>query len=84
MADIAGPITTRHPVEACYGSMHHCYSHEVDEPFTGVRWCFECRHMFATAEELLAGHNRQLAGFGMPPETDVGQVHDCPWCLHAF
>ena len=31
-----------------------------------------------------AEHNEVLASLGMPPETDVEQVHCCPLCVHDF
>lgn len=82
---IAGPITTEHPIETCYGSIAHCFSHDTDEPGDGYRICYECHHLFATPGELLAAHNRQLAKFtDLPPETDAGKVYCCPLCTHDW
>lgn len=43
-----------------------------------------CGHTFATAEELLAGHNEHLVVYGIEPETDPGKVHCCPHCTHDW
>jgi hypothetical protein len=74
-----------HPVEACYGSPLHCHWHDRDEPGEPFRVCFECRHAFMSAAELLAGHNRQLARYPeIAPEADVAKVFCCPFCLHDW
>lgn len=89
-----------HPIEACYGSRLHCFSHDMDEPLAGYRICIECRHVFATAGDLLREHNRVLAGLNehvdpagdplfaitepIPPETDVNNVFCCPFCAHDW
>lgn len=82
---IAGPITGPHQISLCYASPLHCHMHEVDEPsIPGYRWCMECGHTFATAAELLAGHNEHLDRYGQAPETDAAKVYTCPHCLHDF
>jgi hypothetical protein len=82
---IAGPITGPHQISLCYASPLHCHMHEVDEPcIPGYRWCMECGHAFATAAELLAGHNGHLAVYGIEPETDPGKVFCCPLCTHSW
>lgn len=59
--------------------------HGVDELCVpGYRWCMECGHTFATAAELLAGHNEHLAVYGIEPETDAAKVFCCPLCLHDW
>lgn len=82
MADVA---MLQHPFADCPNPDLHCHEHDVDtEPMKGYRWCPECWHMFATPAELLAEHNKVLASLGLPPETDVEQVHTCPHCVHDF
>ena len=78
------PQTVQHdPSEAC--GDQHCYTHHVDEPSEpAYRFCYECGHVWRTAAELLAEHNRQLAVYGRPPETDVNQVFCCPLCIHDW
>jgi hypothetical protein len=92
--------TVKHPIEACYGSITHCFSHDVDEAARGYRICFECQHTFATADDLLAEHNRVLAELNqavnpqgdpmweftepIPPETEAEYVLCCPFCIHDF
>jgi hypothetical protein len=83
-AVICGPLAAEHPIEVCYGSELHCLWHEVDEPREGFRYCLECAHMFATASELLAEHNKHLAEFGIEPETDPDGVYCCPFCIHDW
>jgi hypothetical protein len=87
MADtmtITGPLTAPHPPETCYGSASHCHWHHVDEPGDAFRVCFECRHAYLSAAELLAGHNKVLAELGMSPETDEERVHCCAHCAHDW
>lgn len=48
------------------------------------RACFECKHEFTTAAELLAAHNQHLSRYGREPETDPERVETCPACLHSF
>lgn len=91
----------QHMPETCYGSKLHCYSHNEDEPDNPCyRACFECRHVFPTAEDLLREHNEIIADLNkyvvpggdslwvltepMPPETDPLQVFTCPHCVHDF
>jgi len=81
-----GPVTAPHPIDACYGSPNHCWSHHVDEPWDAscCRSCLECGHVFRDAAELLAAHNAILAELGEPPETDPARVFCCPHCIHDF
>lgn len=83
---IAGPVTSPHAIEECYGSHLHCFSHDVDETWddTCHRACYECKHVFRTAVELLAGHNEHLAAYGEEPEADAAKVFSCPHCIHDF
>jgi hypothetical protein len=91
MADTATPDV--HGLEDCQAPGYHCYWHNVDEPAVPVSLCpaggfpvlcFECRHRYRAAAELLAEHNKVLASLGMPAETDVEQVHCCPACTHDW
>jgi hypothetical protein len=74
-----------HPLAACTQPDLHCHPHGTDgEPLAGYRWCPECQHMFASAEELLAAHNAVLAGMGLEAEADVERVACCPACDHSW
>ena len=85
MTAIAGPLSEPHAIETCMGSPRHCWSHHIDaEPLKGYRWCLECCHMFATAGELLAEHNKVLAALGAAPETDAESVFCCAFCTHDW
>lgn len=78
-------LTTEHDPTACYGSVSHCFWHDVDEPGEPYRVCYECRHAFMTEAELLAEHNRQLARYPeLAPETDAARVFCCPFCIHDW
>jgi hypothetical protein len=91
---ITGPVAEPHPIEHCYGSRLHCWSHNADEPgeppvslypaggFPVL--CFECKHVFRSPAELLAEDNKVLAAFGDAPETDVNRVYCCPLCAHDW
>lgn len=85
MTVIAGPISGPHPVDECYGSKLHCWTCGVDEPDQPCyRACGECMHVFRSAAELLEGHNKHLAVYGMEPATDPDQVFCCPHCVHDW
>jgi hypothetical protein len=81
---ITGPLTAPHPPETCYGSALHCYWHNVDEPGDAYRVCFECKHAYLSAADLLAAHNAVLAGMGLEGESDVERVYCCPVCTHSW
>jgi hypothetical protein len=83
MADTAtGPHV--HGLEDCQAPGYHCYWHNADEPGDAFRVCFECHHAFLSAADLLAEHNKVLAGLGLEAETDVERVHCCPECSHNW
>jgi hypothetical protein len=46
--------------------------------------CFECKHAYLSAADLLAAHNAVLAGMGLEGESDVGRVGICPACCHDW
>jgi len=47
-----------HDEYACYGSPRHCSGCGEDEPLEPCYLrCFECGHIFNTAEDLLREHN---------------------------
>ena len=77
MADrvIAGPLAGQHDPETCYGSRLHCYCCHADEPdepcFIA---CFECRHVWRTAEDLLIAHNKHLAVYADPEAAQVSEA----------
>jgi hypothetical protein len=55
------PITTIHPIEACYGSRLHCFSHNLDESDANAfRVCLECGHVFTTECDLVSAYNAFL------------------------
>jgi hypothetical protein len=90
---IAGPIAEPHPADACYGSRLHCWSHDADEPGEPASvcpaqgfplCCYECRHLFLTAADLLAAHNAEMTRLGLPAETDAARVFCCPFCIHDW
>lgn len=71
----------------------HCAWHHVDEPASpdDYRTCFECFHVFRTAGELLAAHNKLMSEIPSPSwapgtiiEIDAGNIHVCPLCAHDF
>jgi hypothetical protein len=71
----------------------HCWEHDLDEDDAGCyRRCFECRHVFRTADDLVAVHNAEVAGLnarnpGKPPipdETGPDRIWFCPYCLHDW
>jgi hypothetical protein len=69
---IAGPLADRHVPETCYGSRNHCYSCHVDEPDEpSFISCLECRHVWRTAEDLLAAHNEHLADRADPEAVQI-------------
>ena len=76
----------QHDISTCMGSRLHCWSCDRDEPEVGAyRACLECGHVWRTADELLAAHNRELARYpGNIPETDAARVSCCPLCIHNW
>jgi hypothetical protein len=65
----------------------HCHIHHLDEPGEGAyRRCFECGHVYRSAEELqrewTAGAPSDLAGRMTPPA--VSQIFFCPLCSHDW
>jgi len=66
------PLAEPHHPATCYNSKLHCYSchaDEADEP--SYRSCFECGHVWRSAEELLAAHNEHLAVYADPEATAI-------------
>lgn len=85
--------TLPHDEYACYGSPRHCSGCGEDEDLEPCYLrCFECGHIFPTAEDLLANHNQVIAEMNKyyhwePPmayDTDVDRVFCCPVCIHDF
>src|SRR5712671_4807396 len=69
---IAGPLADPHDAFTCYGSRNHCYGCDADEPDEPCyRACFECRHVWRTAEDLLAAHNEHLAVYAEPEAVQI-------------
>jgi hypothetical protein len=87
MADTApGLIIPHEPTDACHDS--HCYWHHVDEPADGAyRVCFECRHVYPTAEDLRAAFASEISPdlddpAAEPPPAE--QIYACPLCAHDW
>ena len=55
----------------------HCHIHHLDEPGEGAyRRCFECGHVYRSAEELQRGvDGRRTVRLGWPDDTP-GRVAD--------
>jgi hypothetical protein len=72
-------------VDELSDSHNPCWVHHAFEPVlsdTPFIICFECGHVYNTAEELL----RDEKDFW--PEQPAGrkaeEVASCPWCIHDF
>jgi hypothetical protein len=65
-----------------------CYAHYRCEPLRDgdYRICFECFHVFRTADELIAAHRAVLEQIGstLNPRTDPEAIFSCPECSHDF
>jgi hypothetical protein len=67
-----------------------CVHHEAEPvPQDCFLICFECKHVFRTAQDLVAEHNATMAEFAGPDETwapvaveQVGEIFSCPMCAH--
>ena len=74
-----------HAAETCHGSQLHCFWHERDEPGEPWHVCFECKHNYLSAADLLAEHNRVLAEMGCDHRAIRAEaVFCCPFCLHDW
>jgi hypothetical protein len=87
MADIAPDLVNPHePSEACGDT--HCYWHHVDESDEGAyRVCFECKHVYRTAEDLRAAFMAEVAPcYSAPPSEApaVEEIWGCPLCAHDW
>lgn len=77
-------LNPHEPSRACGDT--HCYSHGTDEAAEGGwRVCFECKHVYRTAEEL----QREWAANAPPdirgrPAPPVEQIYFCPLCMHDW
>jgi len=90
MADLAAdPVNPHNPTDECWPA--HCFFHHVDEPDDGAyRVCFECKHVYRTAEALReawaevavdAGVTRLALHVIAPPAEEI---YGCPYCCHDF
>lgn len=62
----------------------HCWVHHVNEPWAGAHIvCFECAHVYRTAQDLLDAFNREMPE-ECPPATSTDDIGFCPECLHDF
>jgi len=70
-----------HAIELCYGSRLHCQWHDEDEPETDTsRVCFECNHVYLTAEDLAAAFEA-VVGYQWTLEEPIPA---CPYCSHGW
>ena len=78
---IAGPLSTPHPPEICYGSRLHCWSCGTDEPDKPCfQACFECCHVYRTAQELLDEHNKVIRAMNASArERGECEFDGSPW-----
>ena len=97
MNAVAGPVTSRHEPEDCYGSPLHCWVHGVDEPHKGTayRICFECNHVYRSEAELVKAYNEgqdeanEIAKRNGWPliryrKKTARTIYFCPLCLHDW
>lgn len=86
-----GPVeewSVHEPSDECGG--RHCHSHGVDEPLIGTppyRVCFECNHVYNTADELFGAYiseMRRVTGIPNPPVVALDDIYFCPHCAHDF
>ena len=85
MADL---VNAHEPSEACSGT--HCYWHHVDEPDDGAyRVCFECKHVYVTAEDLRQAWRdevvpalREYGREAEPPPAE--EIYACVFCCHDW
>jgi hypothetical protein len=89
MADVAPDLVNPHePSEACGDT--HCYWHHVDESDVGAyRVCFECKHVYRTAENLRQAWATEIApdlrDHGPDPDPPPAEeIWGCPYCAHDF
>jgi hypothetical protein len=84
----ADPLNPHQPSEACHGI--HCYWHHVDEPGEGAyRACFECGHVYQTAEDLRQAWAAEIApdlrDHGpVPGPPPAEEIWGCPLCAHDW
>lgn len=70
-----------HAIELCYGSRLHCHWHDEDETETPEsRACFECNHVYQSAEELATAWEAETGA----PWWGEGPVPGCPYCGHDW
>ena len=90
MADLAPDLVNPHePSEACGDT--HCYFHHVDESDAGAyRVCFECKHVYLTAEDLRAAFMAEvmpcLVSASAPPiqPPPAEDIYGCAYCAHDW
>lgn len=67
-----------------------CHIHEKQEELASEPYqvCFECGHVYNTAEELVAAYNEAVrVNFGAdnpPPPREAHEIFFCQECLHDF
>lgn len=62
--------------------VHHQYEQIAHGPAGPFIVCFECGHVYNTAEQLVKEYN-ELAPEDTPERT-VDEIFFCPNCLHDF
>ena len=87
-----------HPIhDACLPV--HCWEHDVDEIQTPTSYkrCFECKHVYQTAQDLIDAYNQVVAEMNAdgarrygaeheprPPRTSAEDIYFCQHCMHDF
>jgi hypothetical protein len=70
-----------HPIEDCYGSRLHCWWHNIDETETDIsRTCFECNHVYKTADDLANAWKSEMGIVWNGPEP----IPACAYCGHDW
>jgi hypothetical protein len=85
MSAPANLVNPHDPSPACDET--HCWSHGIDEPGEGAyRRCFECGHVYRSAEELqrewVANAPPDLADPGKLPPAE--EIFFCSLCGHDW
>jgi len=80
------PSVPHEPTPEC--APLHCWWHNTDEPDGGYRACFECRHVYATAEDLREAWRAEVAVAALPGAVVVvppaDEIGACPLCAHDW
>lgn len=66
-------------MSAVYCFWHHRYEERI-EPY---RDCFECGHVYNSAEELIDAYNSEKPD-DIAEVSDVDLISFCPFCIHDW